>query len=76
MALALQVVSSHALGALISFLVITYMLVVLGELVPKSLALHRGERIALAVAGPAAGGGCCVRTVLWHYPGSRPLAAP
>ncbi|HEY5161851.1 MAG TPA: hemolysin family protein [Terriglobales bacterium] len=43
---------SHALGALISFLLITYLLVVLGELVPKSLALHRGERIALAVAGP------------------------
>ncbi len=43
---------AHALGALISFLVITYLLVVLGELVPKSLALHRAERIALGVAGP------------------------
>jgi CBS domain containing-hemolysin-like protein len=45
-------VYSHALGALISFLAITYLLVVLGELVPKSLALHRGERIALGVAAP------------------------
>ena len=45
-------VYAHALGALISFIAITYLLVVLGELVPKSLALHRGERIALGVAGP------------------------
>ena len=43
---------AHGLGALISFIAITYLLVVLGELVPKSLALHRGERIALGVAGP------------------------
>ena len=43
---------AHGLGALISFLAITYLLVVLGELVPKSLALHRGERIALGVARP------------------------
>jgi putative hemolysin len=43
---------AHGLGALISFLLITYVLVVLGELVPKSLALDRGERISLAVAGP------------------------
>src|SRR5690242_13852006 len=43
---------AHALGAPTSFLVITYLLVVLGELVPKSLARHRGERVALGVAGP------------------------
>lgn len=45
-------VYAHALGAVISFVAITYLLVVLGELVPKSLALHRGDRIALGVAGP------------------------
>ena len=33
-------------------LLITYLEVLLGELVPKSLALQRTERIALAVAGP------------------------
>ena len=33
-------------------LLITYFEVLLGELVPKSLALQRAERIALAVAGP------------------------
>src|ERR1019366_4892994 len=36
----------------IAFAAITYFEVLLGELVPKSLALQRAERIALAVAGP------------------------
>ncbi len=43
---------AHALAVLISFSIITYFEVLLGELVPKSLALQRAERIALAVAGP------------------------
>ena len=36
----------------LAFAAITYFEVLLGELVPKSLALQRAERIALAVAGP------------------------
>jgi putative hemolysin len=36
----------------VAFAMITYFEVLLGELVPKSLALQRAERIALAVAGP------------------------
>jgi putative hemolysin len=36
----------------VAFAIITYFEVLLGELVPKSLALQRAERIALAVAGP------------------------
>jgi CBS domain containing-hemolysin-like protein len=36
----------------LAFALITYFEVLLGELVPKSLALQRAERIALAVAGP------------------------
>ena len=42
----------NATAILIAFAVITYFEVLLGELVPKSLALQRSERIALAVAGP------------------------
>jgi CBS domain containing-hemolysin-like protein len=42
----------HASAIAIAFAVITYFEVLLGELVPKSLALQRAERIALAVAGP------------------------
>src|SRR5437660_7352919 len=43
---------AHGIAATIAFIVITYMHVLLGELVPKSLALQRAERVALAVAGP------------------------
>jgi CBS domain containing-hemolysin-like protein len=45
-------VYAHAIATAISFSIITYFEVLLGELVPKSLALQRTERIALAVAGP------------------------
>src|SRR5689334_10817307 len=43
---------AHGIAATLAFVIITYLLVILGELVPKSLALERTERVALAVAGP------------------------
>jgi putative hemolysin len=45
-------VYTNAVAVAIAFGIITYFEVLLGELVPKSLALQRAERIALAVAGP------------------------
>lgn len=45
-------VYAHGIAVVIAFAVITYFEVLLGELVPKSLALQRTERIALAVAAP------------------------
>ena len=45
-------VYSNAIAIALAFALITYFEVLLGELVPKSLALQRTERIALAVAGP------------------------
>lgn len=42
----------HTVAIVLAFAVITYFEVLLGELVPKSLALQRAERIALAVSGP------------------------
>jgi CBS domain containing-hemolysin-like protein len=42
----------HGVSLILGFTVVTYFHVVLGEIVPKSLALQRAERIALAVAGP------------------------
>lgn len=45
-------VLSHIGAVVLAFCLITYLEVVLGEIVPKSLALQRAERIALAVAGP------------------------
>lgn len=46
------VIYAHSVAIVIAFSLITYFEVLLGELVPKSLALQRAERIALAVAGP------------------------
>jgi len=43
---------AHSTAMVLAFALITYFEVLLGELVPKSLALQRAERIALAVAGP------------------------
>ncbi len=45
-------VYTNATAIVIAFGIITYFEVLLGELVPKALALQRAERIALAVAGP------------------------
>ena len=45
-------VFSHLASATLAFVLITYLHVLLGELVPKSLALRKVEEMALAVAGP------------------------
>jgi CBS domain containing-hemolysin-like protein len=43
---------AHALATLFAFSTITYLHVILGEVVPKSIALQKAEQVALAVAGP------------------------
>lgn len=43
---------AHTIAIVIAFGLITCMHVILGELVPKSLALQRAEQVALAVAAP------------------------
>lgn len=45
-------VGGHAAGVAVTFLLITSLLVVAGELTPKGLALQSPERTALAVAPP------------------------
>ncbi len=43
---------AHSIAVAVAFVMITSLHVILGELVPKSLALQRAERVALAVAAP------------------------
>jgi CBS domain containing-hemolysin-like protein len=43
---------AHAVAVTLSFAFITYMEVVVGELVPKSLALRRSEALAVTIARP------------------------
>jgi CBS domain containing-hemolysin-like protein len=43
---------AHGVAVALAFVLITYLHVILGEVVPKSIALQRTERVALAVAGP------------------------
>jgi CBS domain containing-hemolysin-like protein len=42
----------HTIGFAIAFAVITFLHIVVGELAPKTLALERAERVALAIALP------------------------
>src|SRR5271163_345191 len=43
---------AHTIAIAVAFSLITYLHVILGELVPKTLALQRAEQVALAVAAP------------------------
>lgn len=45
-------VYAHIASSVLAFTLITYLHVLLGELVPKSLALRKVEEMALSVAGP------------------------
>jgi CBS domain containing-hemolysin-like protein len=45
-------VYAHTAAVVIAFITITYFHVIMGELVPKSLALQRVEQVAVSVAGP------------------------
>jgi CBS domain containing-hemolysin-like protein len=44
-------VYTHTIAVIIAFLIITFLHIVIGELVPKSLAIQRAEGTALATAG-------------------------
>jgi CBS domain containing-hemolysin-like protein len=48
-----------------TFIIITFVLIVLGELIPKSIALQRTEKTALFVAGPTLLAAQFFRPLIW-----------
>jgi putative hemolysin len=45
-------VSTHALAGTVAFILVTFLHVIFGELMPKAVALQTTDRVALMVAGP------------------------
>ncbi len=82
--------AAHSIAAAIAFLLITALLTVLGELVPKALAYERAERTAMLVAQPVAlflrlarapvaalnGAANLVLRALGHHPGKIQRTPP
>ena len=56
---------SHALAFTLSFLILTYLSVVLGELVPKAISLQKAEALALVLARPLDLLGKVAHPVVW-----------
>ena len=61
---------SHSLSAGLSFAVITFLHVVIGELAPKSIALQNAERTSLTVARPTLWAEWLFRPAIWLLNGA------
>jgi len=59
----------HTISVAFAFVVITFLHVVLGELVPKSLALQMPERVALVVASPMSFIVVLLQPLIWSLNG-------
>lgn len=62
--------ASHSLSAAISFAIITFLHVVVGELMPKSIALQRPESTALVVAQPTLLTEMAFKPAIWALNGT------
>jgi putative hemolysin len=65
LARALDPVFATILAVVIAFLIITFLHVVVGELVPKGAALRYSERIAVAVSAPVRGFFVLAHPLIW-----------
>ncbi len=61
---------SHSISAGLAFSIITFLLVVVGELAPKSIALQNPEKTSLAVAQPTIWTERIFKPVIWLLNGS------
>ena len=65
----------RALAFLLAFLILTYLSVVFGELVPKAVALERAESLAVPLALPLAWLGRILDPIVWILDGSASAIA-
>jgi CBS domain containing-hemolysin-like protein len=61
----LDPIFASVLAFAIAFLIITFLHVVIGELVPKGIALQHSETVALAVSAPVRGFFVLLRPLIW-----------
>jgi magnesium and cobalt exporter, CNNM family len=66
-------IASHSISAVIAFAVITFLHVVIGELMPKSIALQRPETTALLVARPTLFTELLFKPAIWLLNGTGNL---
>lgn len=62
--------TTHSVAVSLAFFLITFLHVVLGELIPKSLALQNPERTALSIAKPMQGAVYLFRPLIWILNGT------
>jgi putative hemolysin len=68
-------IMSYTLAFVLAFLILTYLSVVLGELVPKAISLQKSERVAALLAVPLDLLQRAVNPIVWVLQGSANLVA-
>jgi len=61
----LETVMATVIAVILALLIVTYLHVVIGELVPKGIALRHAERVALAVSTPVRAFFMVFRPLIW-----------
>jgi magnesium and cobalt exporter, CNNM family len=61
----LEAVMATVIAVILALLIVTYLHVVIGELVPKGIALRHAERVALAVSTPVRAFFMVFRPLIW-----------
>ncbi|WHY00534.1 hemolysin family protein [Neobacillus sp. DY30] len=64
---------SHLISFIIAFASVTFLHVVVGELAPKTVAIHKAEEVALMFAAPIIGFTKVMRPFIWALNGSARL---
>ena len=67
-------VSTTTLASILAFFIVTYLAIVIGELIPKRIAIQTTERVALVVVGPLRAMLVLFRPFIWLLNGTANVA--